>query len=177
MSLWWVFAFYFLERLVELRIASRNRRVLLSRGGKEFFQDTYRTIVILHTLFFAALLTESYPWRIPLDALTFTCLAALILLQGMRYWCIVSLGEYWNTRIIVLPGAKVRKQGPYRLLRHPNYLVVILEFLFLPLLMRAPVTLFVFSLANLLVLRQRIRLEESALQECTDYPMQFPQGK
>jgi methyltransferase len=169
MSLWWVFGFYFLERLFELRLAARNRRTLLARGGREYFPETYRELVLLHTLFFAALLGESWPWRVTLDPLTLFCLAALALLMGLRYWCILSLGVCWNTRILVLPGAAAVRRGPYRLLKHPNYLVVTLEFALLPLLMRAPFTLVVFSLANLAVLRRRIRLEERALREETDW--------
>jgi methyltransferase len=176
MSLWWIFAFYALERGLEVVIAGRNRRQLLARGGVELYPQSFRLIVLLHSLFALALLFEAHPWRVPFDALTIACLSALLLLQALRYWCIVSLGPFWNTRIIVLPGASVRRSGPYRWLRHPNYLVVILEFVFLPLLMRAPVTLIVFSLANLLVLRRRIALEERALREHTDYPRQFSAG-
>jgi methyltransferase len=173
MSLWWIFGFYFGERLLELLLARRNRRRLVARGGREFHPESYRTIVLLHTLFFASLLAESFPWRVPLDSLTLLCLIFLVFLQGLRYWCIVSLGEFWNTRIILIPGAEARRRGPYRFLRHPNYLAVTLEFAVIPLLMRAPLTLVVFSLANLVVLRQRIRLEEEALREFTDYGERF----
>lgn len=169
MSLWWVFAFYILERGAEVLIAGRNRRRLLARGGRELHPWSFRAIVLLHSLFALSLLVEAHPWQVPIDSLTIGCLFALLLLQLLRYWCIVSLGPFWNTRIIVLPGAAVCRGGPYRWLRHPNYLVVVLEFIFLPLLMRAPVTLVVFSLANLLVLRRRIALEEQSLWEATDY--------
>jgi methyltransferase len=169
MSLWWLFVFFFAERLFELWLAARNRRILLARGGREFFPETFRELVLLHTLFFAALLAESFPWRVPLDSLTLFCLAALVVLMALRYWCILTLGVFWNTRILVLPGAAAVRKGPYRFLPHPNYLVVTLEFALLPLLMRAPFTLIVFSLANLVVLRRRIRFEEQALRECTDW--------
>jgi methyltransferase len=168
-SLWWVFAFYCAERLFEIWLAARHRKILLARGGREFFPGTFKELVLLHTLFFAALLVESYPWRVPLDHLTLFCLAALALLMGLRYWCILSLGVFWNTRILVLPGAAAVRRGPYRLLKHPNYLIVTLEFALLPLLTRAPFTLVVFSLANLAILRRRIRFEELALQEETDW--------
>ena len=173
MSLWWIFGFLGAERIFELWLARRNRRVLLAYGGREFYPETYPLVVGLHLLFFIALLFESYPWRIPLDRLTWFCLIALVLLQDLRYWCIYSLRECWNTRIILVPGMKVRRRGPYRFLRHPNYLVVTLEFFLIPLMMRAPVTLLVFSIANLIILRQRIRLEETALREHTDYAEQF----
>jgi methyltransferase len=169
MSLWWIFVFFFAERLFELWLAARNRRTLLARGGREFFPETFRELVLLHTFFFAALLAESWPWRVPLDSLTLFCLATLVVLMALRYWCILALGVFWNTRILVLPGAAAVRRGPYRFLRHPNYLVVTLEFALLPLLMRAPFTLVVLSLANLVVLRRRIRFEERALRECTDW--------
>jgi methyltransferase len=168
MSLWWIFAFYLAERGLELLIARRNRRRLLARGGVEVHPETYRAIVWLHSLFFVALLIESRPWTVPFDALTLFCLVALALLQVLRYACIAALGEFWNTRIIVLPGANPVRRGPYRLLKHPNYLVVTLEFALIPLLMRAPFTLLVFSLLNLAVLRRRIALEEQALAEFGD---------
>jgi methyltransferase len=157
------------QRLFELWLSRRNRLRLLARGGKESRPDTYRAMVALHALFLASLAWESHPWRIPLDGRTVGCLGALAAVTALRYWTIASLGEYWNTRVIVVPGAQVVRRGPYRFLRHPNYLVIVLEFLLLPLLMRAPATLVLFSLANLAVLRQRIRIEEEALRSGTDY--------
>ncbi|MBW2503032.1 MAG: hypothetical protein JRE16_00530 [Deltaproteobacteria bacterium] len=165
MSAFWVFCFYFFERLFEILLAKRNWRILQNLGGKQYASQNYRTIVVLHVLFWGSLLSESWPWWIPLDLLTISCLFSLALLMVVRYWCILSLGPYWNTRIIVVPGQARIKRGPYRWLRHPNYLVVSLEFVLIPLLMRAPWTLFLFSLANLIVLRQRITLEEKALTE------------
>jgi methyltransferase len=94
------------------------------------------------------------------------CLATLALLQAGRWWCMAALGENWNVRIVVVPGEGRRRTGPYRWIRHPNYLLVVLEFVFLPLLMGAFITPAVFSLANLLLLRQRIRLEEAAMAPC-----------
>src|SRR5512139_2131617 len=161
------------QRLAELCLSRRNRHRLLARGGREARPETYRTMVALHTLFLLSLAWESHPWRVPLDARTWVCLAAFFAVTALRYWSIASLGEYWNTRVIVVPGARVVRSGPYRFLRHPNYLVIVLEFLILPLLMRAPATLVLFSLANLAVLRQRIRIEEEALRGMTDYAERF----
>lgn len=169
----WVAPAVAVQRLLELRLSARNRRRLLSRGGKEVRPETYRTMVALHVLFLASLTLESYPWTVPLDGRTAGCLAALAAVTFLRYWTIASLGEYWNTRVIVVPGAAVVRSGPYRFLRHPNYLVIVLEFLLLAVLMRAPATLVLFSLANLAVLRQRIRIEEEALREATDYKDRF----
>lgn len=175
-SVAWVVPVVIAQRLVELWVSRRNRRRLLARGGREIRPETHRTMVALHVLFLASLAWESHPWRVPLDAQTWACLAALALVTVLRYWVIAVLDEYWNTRVVVVPGARVVQRGPYRYLRHPNYLVIVLEFLLLPLLMRAPVTLVLFSLANLAVLRQRIRIEEAALRGATDYAERFGNG-
>lgn len=164
-SLAWVAPAVAAQRLAELWWCRRNRRRLLARGGREIRPDTYKTMVALHILFLASLSLESYPWRVPADARTWACLGALFGVTTLRYWAIASLGEYWNTRVVVVPGTRLVRAGPYRFLRHPNYIVIVLEFLLLPLLMRAPATLVLFSLANLAALRQRIRIEETALAE------------
>lgn len=174
MSFFWVLPVLVLQRVGELGLCRRNRRILAARGGKESFPETYPVMVALHALFLLSLAWESHPWRVPLDLRTYACLAALVLVTGLRYWSIAALGEHWTTRIVTVPGGRVVRAGPYRFFRHPNYLVIVLEFLLLPLLLRAPCTLVAFSLANLLVLRQRIRLEEKALRETTDYGERFP---
>lgn len=169
MSLWWIFGFFLAERGVELALARRNRRIVFGRGGKELHPESYPPLAALHFLFFASLIAESHPWRIPLDPLTVFCLGGIALTQGLRYWCVATLGVFWNTRIIVLPGASAVRRGPYRFFRHSNYFAVVLELALLPLLARAPVTLFLFSFLNLLILRRRIALEEEALRVYTDY--------
>jgi methyltransferase len=174
MGLLWLFLYLALERFFELYLSGRHCRLMAARGGREFYPETFPRMVALHTLFLAALLAESYPWRFSPDYFTGTLLGVFFLLQVVRYWCMISLGENWNTRIMLVPGGAMKKSGPYRFLAHPNYLVVTLEFLLLPLLLQAPVTLAVFFPANLLVLRQRIRLEERALREFTDYSRHFP---
>ncbi len=174
MSFAWIFPCVVLQRLFELFLSRKHARALAARGGREYHPETFPLMAGLHVLFLASLAVESYPWRIPLNAYTWGCLAALALVTAGRYWVIASLGEHWNVRIVVVPGDRVRRTGPYRFMRHPNYLVIVLEFLILPLLMRAPATLVIFSLANLYVLGERIRLEESALRELTDYGEKFP---
>lgn len=174
MSLLWVFLYLGSERLFELLLSRRHFLALAAHGGREFYPETFPRMVALHSFFLLALLVESYPWRLPVTPWNSTLFALFILLQGGRYWCIASLGENWNTRIILVPGGAAHRVGPYRFLAHPNYLVVTLEFALLPLLMAAPYTLAFFFPANLLVLRQRIRLEEEALREFTDYNEKFP---
>ena len=174
MSFAWILAVLFLQRMGELALCRRNRRGLIARGGKEFYPETYPIMVALHTFFFLSLAWESYPWRVPMDTRTTACLAGLVAVTALRYATIATLGGRWTTRIVSVPGSKVSRAGPYRFFRHPNYLVIVLEFLLFPLLLRAPFTLVAFSLANLVVLRQRIRLEEKVLRESTDYGERFP---
>ena len=174
MSLLWIFAYLVVERFFELYLSRRNCLILAAGGGREFYPETFSRMIALHTLFLCALCGESYPWHIPADPYHFSMITLFILLQGMRYWCILSLGTNWNTRIVLVPGGTVKKTGPYRYIAHPNYLVVTLEFILLPLIMHAPYTLVLFFPANLLILYQRIRLEELALREFTDYARQFP---
>ena len=176
MSLLWVFVYLVSERLFELQLSRRHLLAQTARGGREFYPETFSRLVALHTLFLLALLIESYPWHLPVTPWTGTLLALFTLLQGGRYWCIASLGTCWNTRIVLVPGGTTCRTGPYRFLAHPNYLVVTLEFALLPLLMAAPYTLALFFPANLLVLRQRLRLEEQSLREFTDYNERFPCG-
>ena len=164
----WVAPAVALQRMGELCWCRRNRLRLLARGGREVRPDTYPAMVALHVLFLSSLALESYPWRVPADTRTLACLAALAAVTAFRYWAIASLGEYWSTRVVVVPETRVVRTGPYRYLRHPNYLAIVLEFLLLPLLMRAPVTLVLFSLADLALLRQRIRIEEEAMRGATD---------
>ncbi len=163
-SVAWVVPAVSAQRLFELWLTRRNRARLLARGGVEARPDAFGAMAALHTAFLACLAWESHPWSVPLDSRTAYCLAALAVVTALRCWTIAALGEYWSSRVIVVPGMRLVRRGPYRFLRHPNYLVIALEFLLIPLLMRAPVTLVLFSLANLAVLRRRIRIEEAALK-------------
>lgn len=150
-------------------LCARNRRRLVARGGREFAPHSYRGMVILYLAFHLLLLLEAFPFQIASDLLSWAMLACYGLVQLLRYWTILTLGEFWNTRIVVVPGSTLIKHGPYRWLRHPNYLVMSLEFAIIPLLLRAPVTLLLFVPLILLTLRKRIRLEEQALTQETDF--------
>jgi len=113
-------------------------------------------------------MTISLAWVAPVVAAQ--RLAELLLCRRNRLLLVAQGGrEFWNTRVVVVPGTRLVRTGPYRFLRHPNYLVIVLEILLLPLLMRAPVTLVLFSISTLAVLRQRIRIEEMALRDATDW--------
>jgi methyltransferase len=102
-------------------------------------------------------------WPVPL--------ALFLLVQPLRYWAIFSLGETWNTRILVIPGAKLVRRGPYRFLRHPNYVVVVVEVLAFPLIFGAWITALVFSILNAILLYVRIKEENRALAELAGQPV------
>jgi methyltransferase len=155
-----------LERFFELALSRRNAARALARGAVEVGKRHFPAMVALHTLFLIACAAEVVFLRRPFPGLLgYGALALALLAQGLRYWAVLALGERWNTRIIVFPGAPPVTGGPYRFVRHPNYLAVIAEVLFLPLVHGAILTAAVFSAANALLLAVRVRAEEAALGE------------
>ncbi len=153
-----------LERVAELVVSKRNARWSLARGGVETGQRHYAVMVVLHTALLVGALVEVWvldrpfvPW------LGWPMVALVLASQALRWWCIASLGRLWNTRVIVVPGLERVARGPYRWLTHPNYVAVLVEGLALPLVHTAWVTGVVFTLANLALLRHRIRVEDAAL--------------
>ena len=155
-----VVALVALQRLAELPLARRNTLALMARGGVEIGAGHYPLIVALHAAWLVAIV-----YFLPHPAVIhLPLLMVYALLQAARIWVLASLGPYWTTRIIVLPGAPLVKTGPYRYLRHPNYLVVAAEILVLPLVFGETMVALLFSLANAALLSWRIRQEESGLE-------------
>lgn len=152
-----------LQRLAELWWARRNERWLRAHGALEFGASHYRFIVALHTGFFISLAIEGFARGPQLHPQWQAILTVLVTAQFVRYWCLLSLGKFWNTKILVIPGAGLIRRGPYRWFKHPNYGVVIAEIFLLPFLFQAWWTLPAASLLNLLLLRVRIAAEEKAL--------------
>lgn len=153
-----------LERLVELFLTQRNARRLLARGGRVVGDAHYPAMVLLHTgLLLAAPLEVALLERPFLPTLGWPMLLVVVGTMGLRYWAISTLGDRWTTRIFVVPGEAPKLGGPYRYLRHPNYLAVIFEVAALPLVHTAWATAIVGSLLNGWVLWCRIRAEETAL--------------
>jgi len=146
------------ERLIELAIARRNTQRLLVAGAVEHGARHYPLIVALHAAWLITLLV----WVPDNARVSWPFLAPFILLQFARAWVIWSLGPYWTTRIIVPPGAPSVRRGPYRWMRHPNYVIVTAEIALLPLAFGAWDVALVFSLANGLLLSYRIHSEEAA---------------
>lgn len=161
-------------RLIELRIAERHRLSLLARGGVEAGAGHYPWMVALHAAFLISCLLEVWLLDRPfLPALAAAMLALLLGAVALRWWAIATLGERWTTRILILPGASPVTGGPYRVLRHPNYLAVVAEIAALPLVHTAWITALAFSVLNFWLLRVRIRAEEAALAGVSDYDAVF----
>jgi methyltransferase len=153
-----------LERLAELRLSARNARWSFARGAVEAGQGHFPTMKALHGAFLLACAAEVVLLRRPwIPALGWPMLGLALAAQALRYWAIGSLGRRWNVRVIVLPDVPAVDRGPYRFLRHPNYVAVVLEGLAIPLLHSAWWTAVGFTLANAWLLRVRIRCEEDAL--------------
>jgi methyltransferase len=122
-------------------------------------------MVAIHALWLVSTLVEGLLrgpeppawWPLPL--------ALFLVVQPLRYWAISSLGENWNVRVLVVPGGQLVRSGPYRCVPHPNYVVVAVEVLTLPLIFGAWTTAFLFSALNALFLYVRIRTENRALKE------------
>jgi len=153
-----------LERLAELVVSKRNAAWSLERGGIESGQRHFPVMVALHTGFLAAMVVEALVRRpdVP-TALAWSMLALVAASQALRWWCIATLGHRWNTRVIVVPGLPPVTGGPYRLLRHPNYVAVVVEGAALPLVHACWLTAVGFTVLNAALLTVRIRCENAAL--------------
>ncbi len=159
------------ERTLEVGLSLRNARRAFARGAIEAeSRGFYLLMVLAHVAFLAAgpleVLLARRPF-IPPVAIVATWI--VVLTMGLRYWAILTLGERWNTRVIVIPGLPAVASGPYRFVRHPNYVAVAIEVAALPLVHCAWVTAIVATAANALLLAARIRHEERALEPAGDY--------
>jgi len=152
------------ERVAELLVSRRHERRLRARGAVEAGRGHYPAMVALHAALLAACALE--PWLLPAPwplAAAAPAAALVLVAQGLRWWVVATLGERWSTRVLVLPEAAPVRAGPYRWLRHPNYLAVAVEVAALPLACGAWRTAVVASLLDAALLRLRIRAEERAL--------------
>ena len=152
------------ERMAELRLSLRHARWALDRGGVETGQGHYPWMVLLHTGLLVGCLVEAVAADRPfVPDLGWPMLALVLLAQGLRWWCIGTLRERWNTRVLVVPSLPLVHRGPYSVLRHPNYVAVVVEGFALPLVHAAWITAVVFSVLNCWLLTVRIRCEQQAL--------------
>ncbi|MEK3980835.1 isoprenylcysteine carboxylmethyltransferase family protein [Psychrobacillus sp. FSL K6-2836] len=162
-----------LQRLAEVVIAKRNEKRMLQQGAYEVGASHYPVMVAMHVSFFISLILEVLIFDRAISPLFSAFLIGFIIVQLLRIWCLASLGSFWNTKIIILPGANVVKRGPYSFIRHPNYVVVCLEIILLPLMFQAYITAITFTLLNIAMLSVRIPTEEKALREATNYEDKF----
>lgn len=153
-----------LERLAELVVSTRNAAWSFARGGVESGRGHYPVMVLLHSGLLVAMLVEAWVRRPDVSpVLAWSMLALVLASQGLRWWCIATLGRRWNTRVIIVPGLPPVASGPYRVLPHPNYVAVVVEGVALPMVHEAWLTALVFTVANAALLAVRIRVENAAL--------------
>ena len=156
-------SFIIVLRLVELAYASRNEKRLRALGAVEYGKGHYPFMILLHTSFFCSLIIEyilkDYPGYFA------SLIAIYFILLGFKVWVIASLGAYWNTKILRVPNAPLVASGPYKFLKHPNYVVVVFEIALIPLAFHLYVTAILFSILNAIMLYVRIREENRALKQ------------
>lgn len=156
------------ERIWELIVSKRNATAAFARGGREYGQRHFPFMVVLHTGLLLACIAEVVLLDRPfLPWLGWPMLVIALACQAARYWIIASLGAQWNTRVIVVPGAgRVADRGLYRWFSHPNYVVVAIEGIALPLVHTAWITAIAFTVLNaILLLGFRIPTENRALKD------------
>lgn len=155
-----------MERLAELVITKRNAAWSFANGGYERGQRHYPLMVAVHTGLLVGCVAEVWLADRPfVPALGWPMLVLVLAAQALRWWCITTLGRQWNTRVIIVPGLARVVDGPYRVLRHPNYVAVVLEGLALPLVHSAWITAGVFTVANAALLALRLRVENAVLAD------------
>jgi len=152
------------ERLAEMVVSKRHLSWALRHGGKEYGGGHYPAMVVLHTALLVGCVVEVWTLDRPfLPVLGWSMVALVIASQGLRWWCIGTLGQRWNTRIVVIPGLPLVDRGPYRWFRHPNYVAVVVEGIALPMVHTAWITALVFTVLNACLRRVRITAENAAL--------------
>ena len=158
------------ERGLELFISRRNAHWALAHGGIEFGQRHFRLMVLVHVSFLFSCAAEVVCWQRPvIPALAISMGILALAAQALRYWAVMTLGRRWNVRVIVVPWEAAVTSGPYRYVRHPNYLAVLIEAFAVPLVHTAWLTALIFTLLNAMLLAVRIRCEERALTRYCSY--------
>jgi methyltransferase len=162
-----------LQRLAELRVSRRNERALRARGASEHAPEQMPYMVAVHTGWLVAMLIEVWWLGVRVRGwVALLAFAVFLVGQALRIAAMRALGGRWTVRVLTLPEPPVTG-GVFRHVRHPNYLGVVLEIAALPLVHGAYLTALVFSIANAILLTFRIRAEERALAESSDYDERF----
>lgn len=159
-------SFLILQRLSELFIARRNEKWLLSQGAVQYGQSHYPFMIAMHTSFLVSLILE-YLYRGG-TAISWTFLAIFLAVLLFKFWALSSLGKYWNTKIYRVPGVYPVKRGPYKFLKHPNYMEVVCEIAFIPLVFHLYYTAIIFTVLNAAMLTVRIREENRVWADARD---------
>jgi len=149
------------QRLGELLLARRNTKRLMQHGAREVGARHYPAIVLLHTCWIASLIIFGYD-----QPVAWAWLAVFAILQLFRFWTLASLGERWTTRIIVLDAPLVAR-GPFRYVRHPNYMIVVAEIFVAPIVLGLTWVALIFTMANAAILAIRIKAEDAALRSAS----------
>jgi methyltransferase len=155
------------QRVGELVLSRRNAARVLARGAVESGARHFPLLVLVHTLFIVGIVIEVIVFDARPGRWWPAWLVLWVAAQALRYWAVHALGDRWNVRILVVPGEPPVSRGPYRFLRHPNYVAVVVELVAAPMVLGAWHTAVAASLVNLVVLRTRIRAEERALHATT----------
>jgi len=151
-------------RLIELRISRRNQRRLEKQGVRKIVEPHFRWMVITHAGVLAGAAAEVLLLHRPLiPSLAIVMTALLVFANALRWWVIRTLAEHWNVEVMASSRVGVVAAGPYRWVRHPNYVAVVIELFSLPMIHTAWITALAGTLANLEILRRRLRVEEGVL--------------
>ena len=154
---------FIIQRLSELLIARRNEKWLLSQGAVQYGQSHYPFMIALHTLFIVSVITEYILEGQP--RIDWIFLVLFIAVLSFKYWALSSLGKYWNTKIYRIPGVYPVMKGPYKFIKHPNYMEVVCEIAIIPLVFHLYYTAIIFTLLNAVMLWVRIGVENKVWTE------------
>jgi methyltransferase len=155
-------SFIILLRIGELILSRSNEIWLLQNGAIEYGQKHYPYIVALHVLFIVSFIIEFSTTQTAYFSLFFLIL--YILLLSFKAWVITSLGKFWNTKIYHIPGFPLIKNGVYKYIKHPNYLIVIAEIAIIPLVFHLYYTAIAFTVLNAIMLSVRVKEENKVLK-------------
>jgi len=157
-------------RLVELRISRRNQQKLEKQGVRKITEPHFRWMVFTHAGVLACAAAEVILLRRPLIPLLSITMAALfVFANALRWWVIRTLAGHWNVEVMASSRVGVVTSGPYQWVRHPNYVAVVIELFALPMIHAAWITALAGTLANLEILRRRLRVEEGVLMADPSY--------
>lgn len=154
-------SFVILLRIGELLLSKRNEEWLIQNGAVEYGQKHYLFIVALHVLFIISLIFEYFRQQDPAYSIVLIIFYPALL--AFKFWVILSLGKFWNTKIYHIPNFPLIKKGPYQYFRHPNYMIVIAEIAVIPMIFHLYFTAVTFTLLNAIMLFIRIKEENKAL--------------